>query len=259
MVPITAAPYAEASALELRNTSTNRITHTNRNMFAAGTKIWPCASAEVCMHAHARQQVELHGFARQRERARDHRLRGDDRRGRGQQHQQRQRAPAAPAHRKDWRSRVRRLDQQRALAEVVEHQRRPHQDQPAETHRLAAEMPHVGVQRFAARHREEHRAEDRERRAPGDAPNKLRPYSGFTAEQHAAARARSTRRRAPASVRNQSTMIGPNMRPTRSVPRRWIANRTTMTPSVTGNTARGEIRSRASPGLRPRSARRSRA
>ena len=28
--------------------------------------------------------------------------------------------------------------------------------------------------------------------------------------------------------------MGPNNRPTRSVPRRWIANSATMTPSVTG-------------------------
>ena len=33
-------------------------------------------------------------------------------------------------------------------------------------------------------------------------------------------------------------MIGPNSRPTRSVPRRWIANSTTTMSSVTGTTAR---------------------
>src|SRR5689334_14423042 len=48
MVPMTATPYAEVRLLELRKVSTNSTTHTNRNRFAAGTKIWPRASADVC-------------------------------------------------------------------------------------------------------------------------------------------------------------------------------------------------------------------
>ena len=48
IVPMTATPYADASALELWNASTNRITQTNRKPLAAGTKICPLASADVC-------------------------------------------------------------------------------------------------------------------------------------------------------------------------------------------------------------------
>ncbi len=46
----------------------------------------------------------------------------------------------------------------RALAEIIEHQARQHQSQPCKTDRAAAKMAHVGVKRFRARHRQEHRA-----------------------------------------------------------------------------------------------------
>ena len=44
-----------------------------------------------------------------------------------------------------------------------------------------------------------------------------------------------------ASVANHSSMMGPNNRPTRAVPLRWMANNTTITPSVTGSTARSNF------------------
>ena len=44
-----------------------------------------------------------------------------------------------------------------------------------------------------------------------------------------------------ASATNQRIMIGPNSRPTRSVPRRWIANNIAMMTSVTGSTARSKF------------------
>ena len=56
-------------------------------------------------------------------------------------------------------------EQQRALTEVIQQQRGPHEREPCEPHRLLAEVAHVGVQRLAAGDREEHRAEDRERDA----------------------------------------------------------------------------------------------
>ncbi len=49
--------------------------------------------------------------------------------------------------------------QQRALAQVVQHQRRKHQRKPRDADRLLAEVPHVRVQRLAAGDDEEHRAE----------------------------------------------------------------------------------------------------
>ena len=61
-------------------------------------------------------------------------------------------------------------DQQRALAEVVEDQRRQHQAEPREPHRALAEVPHVGIQRLGPGDGEQHGAEHHERgkSVPGD-------------------------------------------------------------------------------------------
>jgi hypothetical protein len=52
-----------------------------------------------------------------------------------------------------------RLGEQRRLAEVVEQQPREHEAVPGDLDRLAAEVPHVGVQRLAAGDDEEDRPE----------------------------------------------------------------------------------------------------
>ena len=203
-------------------------------------------------HAHARQQVELHGFARHRERTRDRRLRGDDRRGGRQQHQRRQQCLRRQRI-EGIGNRRRRLQQQRALTEVVDEQCRPHQHQPGQSHGLAPEVAHVGVQRLGTGHRQEHGAEDDQRQARmrGEQP---------------AARTRDSRPRAPAarctismapstaSTTNHRIMMGPNSRPTRAVPRRWIANNATMTPERHRQHGALEVRIRVSPDLRRHSA-----
>ena len=50
----------------------------------------------------------------------------------------------------------RRLQQHRALPEVVDDQRRPDDGEPGDPHRGLAEVPHVGIQRLAAGHRQKH-------------------------------------------------------------------------------------------------------
>ena len=67
---------------------------------------------------------------------------------------------AAPAGRTGCAA-ARIVQQQRALAEVVEHQRRQHQANQAQADRLAAEVAHVGVQRFGAGQGQHDRAEQR--------------------------------------------------------------------------------------------------
>ena len=57
-------------------------------------------------------------------------------------------------------------DDHRALPEVVEQQSRKHDDEPGEADRAPAEMTHVGVQRFAAGHDQEHAAENQESEPP---------------------------------------------------------------------------------------------
>ena len=52
--------------------------------------------------------------------------------------------------------------QQRALAEVVQQQRRQHEREPGDPDRPLAEVPHVRVERLAAGDDEEDRAEDGE-------------------------------------------------------------------------------------------------
>jgi len=53
-------------------------------------------------------------------------------------------------------------EEQGALAEIVEDQRRHDEAEPGNANREAAEVAHVGIQRFAAGHGEHHRAEGEE-------------------------------------------------------------------------------------------------
>ena len=113
--------------------------------------------------------------------------------------------------------RLAQLQQQRALAEVVEHQRRPHQREPGDAHRLAAEVPHVGVQRLAAGERQEHRADDRERHLRAVHQQADAGAAGSSAASTCGWRTIGS---APmtAITTNHTTMIGPNRLPTRAVP-----------------------------------------
>ena len=111
--------------------------------------------------------------------------------------------------------------QQRALAEVVQQQRRQHQREPRDADRPLAEVPHVGVQRFAAGDREEHGAEH------GEAVPAVRveePNGVTRIDRRRARSAACTIQSMPstAMVTNQTTMTGPNRRPTRCVPYCWI-------------------------------------
>jgi hypothetical protein len=110
-------------------------------------------------HRHAREVAELHGLLDQREGTRDQRLRRDHGR-RARQHHERD-GPATARHHAEERV-VHLLgvaQEQRALAEVREHERGPDQRQPAAPDRLHAEVAHVGVERLDARDHEHDRAE----------------------------------------------------------------------------------------------------
>ena len=52
--------------------------------------------------------------------------------------------------------------EQRALAEIVQDERREHERIPGKADRLLAEMSHVRIERFPTGHDEKHRAENRE-------------------------------------------------------------------------------------------------
>ena len=52
--------------------------------------------------------------------------------------------------------------QRRALAEIIQQQRRQRDEEPGIADRLFAEMAHVGIKRLAAGHRQHHRAQRHE-------------------------------------------------------------------------------------------------
>ena len=110
------------------------------------------------------QKAELHGLLGHAEGARDHRLRGDDRRG-GRQHHHRDLRPAREQQIERVGDRLRGAQYQRSLGEVVEGERREHDQKPCAADRRAPEMTHVRVQRLGARHRQHHRRERDERDA----------------------------------------------------------------------------------------------
>jgi hypothetical protein len=114
----------------------------------------------------ARAEPELHGLHGQRKRAGDHRLRRDDGRRHREQNQRVDRPRRCQQVERVLRGR-RIFQQQRALSEVVEQQRRQHDGTPVDADRPRAEVPHVGVQRLAAGHDQEHRAEHEVAVPPG--------------------------------------------------------------------------------------------
>lgn len=98
----------------------------------------------------ARQVAELQGLAGDRERAGDDRLRGDHGRdAREEDHRHAQPVGNEHIDRVGRDGRV--LEDVRALAEVVERERRKGDDQLGAPDRPAAEVSHVRVQRLGAR------------------------------------------------------------------------------------------------------------
>ncbi len=98
---------------------------------------------------HARQISELDGLTRQRKNTGDDRLRRDDRRDRGQKDHGIKR----PRRREQVKRVVRRrrlANQQRALSEILQDQRRANNAEPVDLNGALAEMSEVGVERLAA-------------------------------------------------------------------------------------------------------------
>ena len=94
----------------------------------------------------------------------DERLRSDDR-GAGGEHDQRVERPGRRHPVERIRDLLRIDEQHRALAEVVEHQRRHREAEPCDPDRPLAEVAHVGVERLGAGDAQHDRAERHERDA----------------------------------------------------------------------------------------------
>ena len=73
--------------------------------------------------------------------------------------------------------------QQGALAEVVEHQRRQHQPEPGEADRRLPEVPHVGVERLRPGHRQ-HDGAQRHEGAPAELPEQGDAVERVDGAQH---------------------------------------------------------------------------
>ena len=112
---------------------------------------------------HPGQVVELNGLLGERIGPRDGRLRRDYRR-RCRQCDQRVQRPIGGEQVERIVERVGLRDQQRALPEIVERQRRKYEAEPRDADRRLAEVPHVGIERFGAGERQQHRPKHDERR-----------------------------------------------------------------------------------------------
>ena len=95
------------------------------------------------------QVAELHRLLRDRERARDHGLRGDHRRH-GREDHHRDVGPVGEEQEERVGDRGRVVEDQRALAEVVEGEGREDEQEPGAPDRRPAEVAHVRVEGFRA-------------------------------------------------------------------------------------------------------------
>src|SRR6202000_800608 len=115
--------------------------------------------------AQPRQVPDLGGLLRHGKRAGDDRLGGDDGRGGGQDHHGDPR-PAGRQQEEGIADRGGGIGQDKgALSQVVEDAGGEDKEDPRPRDRAAAEVPHVGVERLGAGHREHHRRQREERRA----------------------------------------------------------------------------------------------
>src|SRR5262245_39697699 len=109
-------------------------------------------------NAHAWDVSQPLALLSNRKHARDHGLRGNDA-GRGSEPQQREQRPLRRKQIEWIDDSLRRSQQQRALAKVVEQQTRPHQHKPSQRDGLATEVAEIRIQRLAARYGEKYSAE----------------------------------------------------------------------------------------------------
>jgi hypothetical protein len=135
--------------------ATNRPQLTKRHVDLPGV-----AHAGV-LDVQARQVAQLDHLLGHAEGAGDQRLRRNHGGQGGQQHQRHQR-PVGRHQVERVLDRLGVLQQQRALAKVVQRERRHHDGEPGQADRLLAEMAQVGVQRLGAGDAQHHGTQDDE-------------------------------------------------------------------------------------------------
>ena len=130
---------------------------------------------------HARPETQLHG-SRHRVGSRDHRLRRHHGGHGGQRHQRRQ-APVGRHQEEGIADRLGIAQQQRALAEIAQRQRRHHHAEPGAADGGTAEVAHVGVQRLGAGQRQHHGAQQHEA-DPGKFNDEAQAPHGIERTEH---------------------------------------------------------------------------
>ena len=113
----------------------------------------------------AREQAQLHCLLGHRERAGDHGLAGDHSRRRRQQ-QHRPVGNLRDHVEEGVQPGLRIRQHQRALAQIVQNQRRQHQDYPGRADGSLPEVAHIRIEGLGARHGQEHAAQDDEAQEP---------------------------------------------------------------------------------------------
>ena len=218
IVPVTAMPYAEPSAVDEPKPSTAAITATQQRP-VDGRHVDLADFARRRVHdAHARQEAELHRLLGHR----DTRRRSPPAR---RSPSRRSRAATIGSSAQSGKSRKNGFSsasgssqQQRALAEVVERERRQHEGEPRQADRPRAEVAHVGVQRLGAGHAPARPRRARRTRASGDAPQKGEAFERIRCAARIAGARAIGASADTASTTNQSTITGPNTAPMPAVP-----------------------------------------
>ena len=146
------------SASDERNKSTSARTPNSSTRLTRGMKICPSWVGGGVDDFEARQQSELDRLAGERIGAGDDGLACDHGRG-GRQKDERREAPTRRKQIEGVFDRLRVVEDQRALAEIVADQGRQNDEQPGRLDRPASEMAHVGVERLRAGHRQKDAAQ----------------------------------------------------------------------------------------------------
>ena len=116
--------------------------------------------------AHARQEAELDRLLGERKRSRYDRLRRNDG-GDGRHQNERIMEPGWSQLVEGIVDRASVSHQQAALAKIIQDDARQRHREPGEPDRETAEMPHIGIEGFAAGHRKEDRADNGQGGRPG--------------------------------------------------------------------------------------------
>src|SRR3981189_580979 len=180
-----------------------------------------------------RHQPQLNGLAGQRIGARNHRL-ARDHGGHDGKYNHRKQRPIRKHQEERIFERLRISQNERALSQIVQRQRRQYNDKPGGLDRPFAKVPEVGIERLGSGNGEKHRAERNE------ADNTMMQHERDGVE-------RIQRKQnfgccmigeiaAIAMTANHTHMIGPKKAATRAVPRDCTANSTSNITTVSATT-----------------------